>query len=422
MEASTQSRIPDHVPASLVVDGNPWQGGDVPPHEWLERIAAGGGLRYALHGPLPQDDNQGCWITTEAKAIRSILIDHRNFVSKDSTGVGKLLGEGLVLAPLESDAPDHQTLRGILQPWFQPAAVKARQERIDKLSRDLIEGFADRGSCEFVSEFAVRLPTQIFVELMGLPVEDLPQLLEWEDIAMGRKGADLLAETWLKIRGYMAAAIADRRRAPRDDLLSEIVLSTDARGVDPEGEALGMALILFAAGLDTVVTALGWHFMHLAEHQDEQARLRREPDLIPAAIEELLRLYSFTALTRTAVRDVEIGGVLIKAGERVVCPTALGSRDPTDYADPRASDFDRGARRHLAFGFGQHICIGMHLARLELIGAMRAWLAAIPQFRTPEGYRPPWHGGISFGLDELRLEWSPAKNIEHAEAEWLNEG
>lgn len=416
MAVSTHSRIPDHVPASLVIEGNPWHGGNIAPHEWLERIAAHGGLRYVLHGPLPQDGDQGCWIATEAKAIRSILIDHRNFVSKDSTGVGKLLGEDLVLAPLESDAPDHQALRAILQPWFQPGAVKARQQRIDHLSHDLIERFANRGRCEFVSEFAVRLPTQIFVELMGLPVEDLPQLLEWEDIAMGRKGADLLAETWLKIRGYMAAAIADRRRALRDDLLSEIIRSTDARGIDPEGEALGMALILFAAGLDTVVTALGWHFMHLAEHQDEQVRLRREPDLIPAAIEELLRLYSFTTLTRTAVRDVEVGGVLIKAGERVVCPTVLGSRDPADYADPRESDFDRGARRHLAFGFGQHICIGMHLARLELVGAMRAWLAVIPQFCMPEGYLPPWHGGISFGLDELWLEWSPAKSTEQTKS------
>lgn len=416
MELSTQSRIPHHVPASLVIEGHPWQGGDVAPHDWLERIAARGGMRYALHGPLPQDENTGCWIATEAKAIRSILIDHRNFVSKDSTGVGKLLGEDLVLAPLESDAPDHQALRAILQPWFQPVAVKQRQERIDALSRDLIERFADRGHCEFVSAFAVRLPTQIFVELLGLPVEDLPQLLEWEDIAMGRKGAELLAETWLKIRGYMAEAIADRRKAPRDDLLSQIIRSTDARAVDPEGEALGMALILFAAGLDTVVTALGWHFMHLAEHQDEQARLRQQPDLIPAAVEELLRLYSFTTLTRTAVRDVEIDGVLIKAGERVVCPTALGSRDPADYVEPGQSDFDRGARRHLAFGFGQHICIGMHLARLELVGAMRAWLAAIPQFRMPQGYRPPWHGGISFGLDELRLEWSPAKNTKQPEA------
>jgi Cytochrome P450 len=405
MEAGTSSRIPSHVPPSLVLEENPWHSGDIQPHEWLQRVAGSSGFRYSPYSPLAQDADAGCWIAVGAKEIRAVLIDNKTFVSKDSTGVAQLIGEDLVLAPLESDAPDHQRLRGILQPLFQPRAVKVRQERIRALALDLIGGIAPHNRCEFIQDFAIKLPTQIFLEIMGLPLADLPQFLEWEDIAMGRGGVDRLAETWLKIRDYLSEALDQRRQWPRDDLLSRILTGTGKQGVNPSAESLGMALILFVAGLDTVVTALGWHFKFLAEHPDEQERLRRDPALIPAAVEELLRAYSFTSLTRTAIRDIEVCGVRIMAGDKVVCPSPLGSRDMHDYSDPARVDFDRGASRHLAFGFGQHICIGMHLARLELVTAIECWLSRLPPFRLPVGYRPPWHGGISFGLDALELEW-----------------
>jgi len=222
---------------------------------------------------------------------------------------------------------------------------------------------------------------------------------------MGREGPERLAETWLKVRDYLDEAIAERRTAPREDMLTQIALRTAEQGVAPDAEALGMAMIVFVGGLDTVVTALGWHFKYLAEHPEDQERLRADPSLIPAAVEEILRAHSFTTLLRTATRDVEIEGVLIKAGDKVVCPSILGSRDESDYADPATVDFDRHATRHLGFGFGQHICIGMHLARLELITAIECWLARLPHFRMPDGYTPTWHGGVSLGLNELELEW-----------------
>lgn len=405
MEALTMGRIPEHVPPGLVVDRNPWESGPVQPHEWLRSVIGDRGFRYSPYNPLPSVDWEGCWIAGGAKEIRSILIDNQNFISRDSTGVGKLLGDDLVLAPLESDAPDHQRLRGILQPLFQPAAVKARQERIRTLAMELVAQVTARGRCEFIQDFAIKLPTQIFLEIMGLPLSDLPRFLEWEDVAMGRKGPERVGETWLAIRDYVAAAIEEHKREPRQDLLTRIVEKTAEQGVNAKAEALGIAMILFVAGLDTVVTALGWQFKHLAENPDKQQRLRDDPALIPAAVEEMLRAYSFTSLTRTAVKDIEVCGVRIKAGDKVVCPSVLGSRDERDYPNPESVDFDRRALRHLAFGFGQHICIGMHLARLELVTAMECWLAHVPPFRMPDGYQPPWHGGISLGLDALELQW-----------------
>lgn len=405
MTAETINEIPAHVPRDLVLKENPWLSGPIQPHDWLRKVVGDTGLRYSPYNPLTQSKDEGCWIAAGSKEIRSILIDNRSFVSRDSTGVGKLLGEDLVLAPLESDAPDHQRLRGIIQPLFVPAAVKLREERIRELSLSFIDEISGHNQCEFIQAFAVKLPTQVFAEMMGLPVADLPLLLEWEEIVMGRTAPERMVETWASIRAYLDNAIQQRRTAPSDDLLSRIVQRTAEIGDNPEAEALGMAMILFAAGLDTVVTALGWQFKFLAEHPSEQERLRRDPSLIPAAVDEMLRAFSFTTLTRTASRDVEIAGVMIKAGDKVVCPAALGSRDALDYARPTEVDFDRGARRHLAFGFGQHICIGMHLARLELITAIECWLANMPPFHLPPGYQALWHGGVSLGLDELELQW-----------------
>jgi len=405
MIAGIEGLVPEHVPPALVLEQDPWQSGDVQPHDWLMRVASGGGFRYSLNNPLQQDAFGGCWIACGAKEIRSVLIDHRTFISKDSTGVGQLIGEDIALAPLESDAPDHNRLRGILRPYFEPSAVKAYRERIRSLSMELIEQFAGKGRCEFIQDFAAKLPPQIFLELMGLPTDDLPRFLEWENVIMGRAAPEKLAETWLKVRDYLDTAVAERRKAPKDDMLTQIVRRTAEQGIAPDAEALGMAMIVFVGGLDTVVTALGWHFKYLAEHPADQERLRADPSLIPAAVEEILRAHSFTTLLRTAIRDVEIEGVLIKAGDKVVCPTILGSRDESDYADPARVDFDRGALRHLSFGFGPHICVGMHLARLELITAIECWLANLPPFRMPDGYRPTWHGGVSLGLNELELEW-----------------
>ena len=347
----------------------------------------------------------GCWVALGAKEIRAVLIDNKNFISGGATGVGQLIGEDLILAPLESDAPDHQRLRGILHPLFQPVAISRYKERISSLARELIDNVSGQGHCEFVEDYAIKLPTQIFLELLGLPLADLPQLLEWEDIVLGRSHPEQMVETWLNIRGYLEQAIAERLARPTDDLLSHVIAKTAEQAVKPEKEALGMAMILFVAGLDTVVTALGWQFRYLAEHPEQQERLRRDPALIPAAVEEMLRAFSFTTILRIAANDVEIGGVQIKQGECVVCPTPLGSRDIAVYADPATVDFDRNASRHLAFGFGQHICVGMHLARLELITSIECWLAHMPDFRMPHGYRPPSHGGTSLGLDELQIEW-----------------
>jgi cytochrome P450 len=405
MSASVASLIPQHVSPSHVLQENLWISHGNHPHAWMTRLAGAGGMRYSPNHPLGHGFVGGCWVALGAKEIRAVLIDNKNFISRGATGVGQLIGEDLILAPLESDAPDHQRLRGILQPLFQPGPINKFKDRIRDVSMKLIGDVADRGSCEFIQDYAIGLPTKIFLELFGLPLSDLPLFLQWEDIVMGRTHPERMAGTWLDIRAYLETAIAERRARPTSDLLSHVVAKTAEQAVNPDKEALGMAMILFVAGLDTVVTALGWQFRYLAEHPEQQERLRQNPALIPAAVEEMLRAFSFTTILRIAACDVEIFGVQIRKGESVVCPTPLGSRDSADYAEPAEVDFDRHAVRHLAFGFGQHICVGMHLARLELVTSIECWLANMPPFRLPENYQPPCHDGVSIGLDELKLQW-----------------
>ena len=362
MSASVLPVIPDHVPPDRALLEDPWTSNDSDPHAWLTRVAG-------------------------------------------STGVRQLIGEALVLAPLESDPSDHQRLRGILQPLLQPEPIGLYRERVRSVALDITGSLADRSGCEFIQEYAVKLPTQTFLELFGLPLSGLPVFLQWEDIVMGRSHPEKMADIWRNIRHHMENAIEERRKRPTDNLLSHVVAKTADQGVNPDKEALGMAMILFVAGLDTVVTALGWQFRHLAEHPREPERLRQNPALIAAAVEEMLRAFSFTTILRIAARDVDILGVQIKQGESVVCPTSLGSRDSATYADPAHVDFDRNATRHMGCGFGQHIYVGMHLARLELITSIECWLENLPMFRMPEGYKPDCHGGVSLRLNELQLQW-----------------
>ena len=245
----------------------------------------------------------------------------------------------------------------------------------------------------------------MFLELMGLPQDRLPQFMAWEEAMLhGPTQVEMFA-AWGQLRAYLAEQIKARRALPIDDLMSVIVTAETETGPLSDLEALGMCMLLFAAGLDTVVMSLSWQFRYLAENPERQEELRRDPSKIPSAVEEFLRAFSIATTTRIATNDKEIAGVLIRKGDVVTCSTTAGSRDQTDFEDAEVVDFTRAPKRHLAFGFGPHICIGMHLARMEMIESIGLWLDRVPQFRLPEGYQVPCHGGLTLGVDELKLVW-----------------
>jgi cytochrome P450 len=167
---------------------------------------------------------------------------------------------------------------------------------------------------------------------------------------------------------------------------------------------LDFCLLMFMAGLDTVATQLTFNFWHLATHDDDRQRLLAEPALWPTAIEELLRYYAFVTPGRKVVKDTEIAGCPVKAGQMVLLPFVSANRDPREFPDADRVVIDRKVNRHLSFGAGPHRCLGSHLAREELLTAMTMWHERIPHYRIPEGAEIREHGG-QLGILGLPLEW-----------------
>lgn len=389
--------IPDHVPPTLVVNFDFRTGLGDRPHEAVAALHNGPRIVYSPvnHHHKP---GVGTWIPTWAEDIRAVLQNTEAFSSKvvrsDSL---------LTLIPLELDPPNHSSFRALMNPLFSPARMKALEEKIRSRARELAERCRDKGNTEFVNDFARPLPVGIFIDLMGLPAEDLDRFLHWEQLIIRDMPSRALAMQ--EVSAYLKDLIADRRKNPTDDLISFAVKGqVDGRALD-DAEIMGICVLLFMAGLDTVTSSFSFQFRHLAEHPADQERLRRDPSVIPAAIEEMFRAYAVVNTTRYATRDIEVAGVTIKKGDNVTCSTILACRDPREFENPNVVNFDRTANAHNAFSYGPHRCIGSHLARRELIVGMEEWLKVIPPFRLSPDADLVANGGGVFALEALPLVW-----------------
>ncbi len=319
------------------------------------------------------------------------------------------------LIPLEVDPPLHTKYRRILNPRFTPRAIAELEPAVRSLCRTSIDSFVDRGRCDIHEELATPLPSAMFLALMGLPAEDLPQFLRWRDDTI-RPDVDpddpegavrIREETAHAISGYFRQAIAERRADPDESLLSEIVhADLEGRPLD-EAELLGICHLLLLGGLDTVTATLDCMVAYLAEHPEQRRELVEDPARIPAAIEELLRWTSpVMVVPRTAATDVELRGVDIAAGESITLVLGAANNDDATFASTDV-DFARQPNKHLAFGAGHHLCLGAHLARLELRVALEELHARIPDYWYPDGFRPTFSPGIR-QAESLLLEFEPA--------------
>lgn len=332
------------------------------------------------------------------------------------TSAGGVLGLGeQPLIPLEVDPPLHTEYRRILNPWFTPRAIAELEPEVRRIVRELIDGFAARGSCEFHSEFATPLPSGIFMALMGLPMEDLPRFFEWRDNTIRPDvepgdiaGAERVRrETAHAISDYFRAAIADRRAAPDGSLLSAMVRAEMTGRPFTETELLGISHLLLLGGLDTVTASLDCMISFLATHPEHRRQLVEDPSRTPAAVEELLRwLTPVMVILRSVQEDVRVRDVELRAGDAVTLVLGAANSDEDVFGAVDA-DFTRDANRHVAFGAGHHFCLGAHLARLELRVALEELHARIPDYRFPDGFEPHFSTGIR-QADPLPLEFDPA--------------
>ena len=309
------------------------------------------------------------------------------------------------MTPVEYDPPEHGPFRALLTPLFTPQRIQALDAKVREYVRGYIAKFQDRGQCEFMSEFAFKFPITVFLELMGLPHEDVDQLLVWEHGLLHEPDFAKIVQATRAVHDYLVEKLEERRRNPQDDFLSMVATAEiDGRPLTLD-EQIGIAFNLYTGGLDTVSTNIGLHFRHLAENQQDQTYLREHPEQIPLATEELLRAYAAVSTFRICVKETEVAGARVMPGDRVVMSTTLACRDEQKYENPNEVRLDRGPQ-HDAFAFGPHRCIGMHLARRELHCAIEEFLKAIPQFQIAPGATIISTLGPMISPETLPLVWN----------------
>lgn len=327
---------------------------------------------------------RGAWVPRRAADVRKIFADTEHFTMKDFAPFAKLLGETWFLVPAEVDPPLHAILRSTVNPLFTPKRMAALEDRIRSYARDYVQAMKPRGQCDFMKDFAFEFPIKVFLELMGLPQDRVAEFMEWEHCLIHEPDLDKIIAATRAVNAYLAEECEDRRQNPRDDLIT-FAVQADVKGRPmTNDEITGFCFNLFIGGLDTVSTNMGLQFRHLAERPDHQAMLRENPEMIPDALDELMRYYACILNTRECVKELEIAGQTILPGDKVMLPTFLAGRDPEEYPNPDEVILDRKPR-HVTFGYGPHLCIGMHLARREMRIAMEEFLSAIPDFRIAPG-------------------------------------
>ncbi len=355
----------------------------------------------------------GYWVLSRYEDVR-FAYDNPEIFSSNPNAIPENLGQDRPMIPLEIDPPDHAYYRRILAPLFGPGRINPLEGQLRALVTELIDAFIERGSCEFVAELANPFPTRAFLTLMGWPLEDAPTFLKWtDDIIRGVPGdpeasTALREEAGLALYTYFAEIVDARTEHRGDDLVSALL---DARFAGErelsQFEVLDIVFLLLIAGLDTTKSVLSNGIAWLAEHPDERQKLIDDPSAIPLAVEELMRWESPIAPGRRITRDVEMHGVTLREGDRVMLLCGATGRDSAEFEDANTVILDRDPNRHLAFGAGAHRCLGSHLARLELRIVFEEIHRRMPDYRVSEGSKIVRHLGHVRGVDTLPLTFTP---------------
>ena len=398
--------VPDHVPHELVwqEDFDAFATAKPDPFRRMGELHDGPDIFWMRKSDKGLGGGISGWVLTRYDMIREALTDTWNFASGNERNMMSAIGFDWPLIPIELNPPQQQRYRKVLEPFFAPAAIDALDTAIRETCNDLIAGFTETDHCEFIGEFAEKFPSQIFLDLMGMPRERLQDFLVWER-GMLRGSPPEIVASMTAIYDYLRQFVREQRENPGSAIMQGIVSARLDDGQSlTETEMISICYLLYIGGLDTVYGTIGWIFWHLAGDQPLQQRLRKHPEEITRATEELLRAFSAASTGRRVARDIEFHGVRMRAGDAVTAFLSLASRDPQAFDNPHAIDIDRKPR-HMAFGTGPHTCLGLRLAKREIKIVLEIFLARFGNIRMPEGARHTFHVGSVFGIDTLPLEW-----------------
>lgn len=309
--------------------------------------------------------------------------------------------------PITLDPPEHTKYRQPLQKVFSPKTIAALRDSIRELAAALIEEMKPAGRCEYMAAVAEPLPVQVFLKMLGLPLDRLPEYRaivkeHMEAIDSDREGSMRRLQ---KIAAAMRDTVLDRRDNPRDDILSMLwKLEIDGQPTTL-ADMENYGVLLFIAGLDTVMNGMGLAMRGLATDLPLQHKLRENPKLIAEAAEEMLRRYTFTVPMRIVKKEAQLAGATLMPGDWLKLFLPAADLDAKEFPQPDVYDLDRENNVHIAFGVGPHRCLGSHLARVELQVLYEEMLARMPEFRLDPDHPTVFHGGHVIGIESLHLVW-----------------
>jgi cytochrome P450 len=313
-----------------------------------------------------------------------VLRDHETFSSTVYEGImGAVMGRTI----LQMDEPEHRLHRAMVSPTFRSKVLEQWEgDLVQRVVNELIDGFVGRGTADLVQELTFNFPVQVIARILGLPRSDFPMFQRWAI------GITSVASDWERgmaaseaLRDYFACVLEERRKTPADDLISQLVVAeVDGRTLDDE-EIYSFLRLLLPAGVETTYRASGNMLYGLLTNPDQLERVRADRSLLPDAFEETIRWEPpVTVILRRATRDAEIGGVPVEEGADVALLLGSANRDERKYEHPDDFDVFRSSRQSVGFGFGVHVCLGMHLARMETRVAMNTLFDRLPDMHlTP---------------------------------------
>lgn len=384
----------------------------------------------ALHGmlarlrrtdPFPYVEPEGhtpFWLATRHRTITAIELDPIRFISAPRQVLfslahiersQKLLGNMPPSARMRNvtamDGSDHRVYRAITQSHFLSKALNTIRDDIDAIAKEFVGRMVERGgACDFAADVALGYPLRVIMSILGVPPEDEATMLRWTQQLLTSQDPEFNDPdaSPIKAMGEMFAhfqpIVADRRANPRGDIASVVANAQVDGEYLADRDVFGYFLIIATAGHDTTSYTLTGGLKALIDNPDQMARLRAEPDLIPGAIDEMIRWTSpVKHFIRTATEDVEIEGKQVRTGDIVMLSYPSANRDEDVFDDPFAFRIDRRPNRHLAFGTGPHLCLGQHLARMELSSFLRELLSRIDDVAlagTPRLVQSTFVGGV----------------------------
>jgi cytochrome P450 len=347
---------------------------------------------------MPHEEGQEVFFVYRHEDIAQVLRDAETFSSAHIIDLimGPVMGEYIMLG---MDDPQHRRYRALVSTAFrQKVLAQWENELVVGVATELIDAFADRGHAELVREFTFPFPTQVISGILGLPREDYRQFQRWSTAILSFfSKLDEAVQASQEVKDYMAVILAERRREPREDLISELAhAELDGERLSDE-EIFSFLRLLLPAGVETTYRATGNMLFSLLSNPEQLAAVRADRDLVPQTIEESLRLETpLLNITRLATRDTEVSGVPIPRGSTVMLMLAAANHDEARYAEPDQFDLHRESPKpHISFGHGPHACLGTHLARLEMRVALNQLLDRLPNLRLdPAGNDPHIRGQV----------------------------